>query len=82
VVEELAQNIADHVGKLIVNDNGLRDFNGHCPIYFDVSVVDVINSHGESLLTLKCEFDQLAQATNSNRQITNLQGGVEYGAPG
>ena len=78
MVEELAQNIADHAGKRTVNDNGLRDFNGHCLRYFDVSVVAVINSHGESLLILKCEFNQLAQATNSNRQITNLQGGVEY----
>ena len=82
MVEELAQNIADHAGKLTVNDNGPRDFNGHCLRYFDVSVVAVINIHGEGLLTFKYEFNQLAQATNSNRQITNLQGGVEYGAPG
>ena len=64
MVEESTQN---HAGKLAGNDNGLRDFNGHCLRYFDVSVVAVINSHGETLLILKCEFNQLAQATNSNR---------------
>jgi hypothetical protein len=82
VVEELAQTIADRVAKLAVNDNGLHVFRGHCLEYFDVSVVAVINSHGETLLTLKCEFNRLAQATIANRKITNLRGGIEYGLSG
>jgi hypothetical protein len=68
VVEELAQTIANHAAKLAVNDNGFNVFCGHCLRYFDVSVVAVVNSYGETLLTFKCRFDSLAQATISNRQ--------------
>lgn len=73
-VEKLAQTIADHAAKLAVNDNGFHVFCGHCLRYFEISVVAVINSHGGILLTLKCAFDQLAQATNSNRKKNNPSG--------
>jgi hypothetical protein len=67
-VEELAQTIAEYAAKLVVNDNGLYVFCGHCLGYFDVSVVAVINSHGETLMTFKCRLGSCAQAVISPRQ--------------
>ena len=70
-VEELAQTIAEYAAKLVVNDNGLYVFCGHCLGYFDVSVVAVINSHGETFMCSSRDFAPAKQQT--------FWGGIEYG---